>query len=112
MRKKEFAAAALDLEHETLVIHVASLGSTSFNADVHLSRRPQIAGLIVKEVLTKVPAEYADFANVFSPDLAPKLPEHTGINNHAIELVNANGFIRLSKSPVGTSNIVHLQERR
>ena len=36
--------------------------------------------------LTKVPVEYANFA--FSPDLASKLPEHTKINDHAIELVD------------------------
>ena len=120
--RKEFAAVALDPEHETYVVHVASL-------DVHPSRRPQISGLIVEEAPTKVSAEYSDFADVFSPDLASELPEHTGINDHAIELVEgqqppygpiyslgpveletlkayietnlANGFIRPSKSSAG-----------
>ena len=131
--KKEFAAAALDPESETFVVHVASLSfdalPSSFLLDVHPFRRPQISGLIAKEALTTVPAEYSDFADVFSPDLASELPEHTGINNHAIELVEgqqppygpiyslgpveletlkayietnlANGFIRPSKSPAG-----------
>ena len=72
MGKKEFAAAELDPEHETYVVHV----------------RPQIAGLIAEEAPTKVPAKYADFADVFSPDLASELPEHTGINDHAIKLVD------------------------
>ena len=129
--KKEFAAAALDPEHETYVVHVASLSSAPLVAslDVHPSRRPQISGLIAEEAPTKVPAEYLDFADVFSPDLASELPEHTGINDHAIELVDsqqppygpiyslgpveletlkayietnlANGFIRPSKSPAG-----------
>ena len=49
---------------------------------------------------TKVPVEYVDFANVFSPDLVSELPEHFGINDHAIELVDGNGFIRPSKSPI------------
>ena len=132
MGKKEFAAAALDPEHETYVVHVASLSSTPLVAslNVHPSRRPQISGLIVEEAPTTVPAEYSDFADVFSPDLASELPEHTGINDHAIELVEgcqqppygpiyslgpveletlkayietnlANGFIRPSKSPAG-----------
>ena len=76
-----------------------------------------------------VSAEYIYFADVFSPDLASEFPEHTEINNHAIELVDsqqplygpiyslgpveletlkayietnlANGFIRPSKSPAG-----------
>ena len=132
--KKEIAAAALDPESETFVVHVASLSSNALPSssplDVHLSRRPQIPGLIAKEAPTKVPAEYSDFADVFSPDLASKLPEHTGINDHAIELVDgcqqppygpiyslgpveletlkayietnlANGFIKPSKSSAG-----------
>ena len=133
-----FAAEALDPEHETYIVHVvsfsftplvASLNSTPFDADVHPSRRPQITGLIAEETPTKVPAEYSDFADIFSPDLASKLPEHTEINDHAIELVDgqqppygpiyslgpveletlkayietnlANSFIKPSKSPAG-----------
>ena len=88
--KKEFAAAALYPEHETYVVHV---GSVSFNVlpsfllHVYLFCKPQISGLIVEEAPTKVPAKYSDFADVFSPDLASELSEHTGINNHAIELL-------------------------
>ena len=134
--KKEFATAALDPEHETYVVHVASLTSIplaslgSLLLNVYPSRRPQISGLIAKKAPTKVPAKYSDFADVFSVDLASGLPEHTGINDHAIELVDdcqqppykpiyslgpveletlkayietnlANGFIRPSKSPAG-----------
>ena len=143
--KKEFAAAALNPKHETYVVHVASLNvypsrkpqisgliaeeAPVASLDVHPSRRPQISSLIAEEAPTKVPAKYSDFADVFSPDLASELPEHTGINNHAIELVEgqqppygpiyslgpveletlkayietnlANGFIRPSKSPAG-----------
>ena len=122
--KKEFATAALDPEHETYLVYVASLGFPPL--DVHPSQRSQMFGLIAEEAPTKVPAEYSDFADIFSPDLASKLPEHTGINDHAIKLVEgqqppygsiyslglveletmkayietnlANGFIRLSKS--------------
>ena len=85
--------------------------------------------MIAEEASTKVLAEYSDFADVFSPDLASELPEHTRINDHAIELVDgqqppygpiyslgpveletlkayietnlANGFIRPSKSLAG-----------
>ena len=45
----------------------------------------------------KVPDKYVNFA--FSPDLASELPDHTEINDHSIKLVDANGCIRLSKSP-------------
>ena len=128
--KKEFAAVALDPEHETYVVHVASLSSTTLaSLDVQPSREPQISGLIAEKASTKVPAKYSDFADVFSSDLAFELPKHTGINDHAIKLVEgqqppyghiyslgsvelktlkayietnlANGFIRPSKLPAG-----------
>ena len=56
--------------------------------DVHPSWRPQISGLIAEEASTKVPTKYSDFADVFSPDLASELPEHTRINDHAMKLVD------------------------
>ncbi len=99
--------------------------------EVHPSRRAQIAHLKADEAPIEVPSEYADFADVFSPKLAAELPEHTGINDHAIELVDdwqppygpiyslesveletlkayieknlASSFIRPSKSPAGAS---------
>ena len=131
--KKKFAAEAFDLEHEIFVIYVALffvayLSSILLNA-IHLFRKPQIASLIAKEALTKIFDKYVNIADIFSPDLASKLFEHTGINKHAIKLVNgqqppygpiyslepveletlkayietnlANGFIKLSKSPIG-----------
>ncbi len=82
------------------------------------------------EAPTKVPSEYANFADAFSLKLAVKLPEHIGINDHAIKLVDdwqppygpiyslkpmeleilkayiennlASDFIMPSKSPSGT----------
>ena len=41
---------------------------------VHLSRKPQRAGLIAEEASTMIPAEYSDFLNVFSSDLASEPP--------------------------------------
>ncbi len=126
--KKEFTAAALDPEHEAFVVHIAAL-SVDSGDEVHLSRRAQIAHLKADEAPTKVPSKYADFADVFLPKLAAELPEHTGIHDHAIELVDdrqppygliyslgpveletlkayiennlASGFIRPSKSLAG-----------
>ena len=66
--KKEFAAAALDPEHEAFVVHVAALSFDSGD-EVHPSRRAQIAHLKADEAPTEVPSEYADFADVFSPKL-------------------------------------------
>ena len=131
--KKEFAPVALDPENETFVVHVASLSSdlspSSFPLNVQPFHRPQISGLIIEEVSTKISAKYSDFADVFSPDLASELPKHIGMNDHAKKLIDglqppygpiyslrpveleilkahieinlANRFIRPSKSPVG-----------
>lgn len=83
-----------------------------------------------KEALIFVPAEYLDFANVFSEKLTAVLPDHTKINTNAIDLEEdkqppygfiyslglvkletlktyietnlANSFIHLSKSPADT----------
>ena len=132
--KKEFASTTLDPESETFVIHVASLSSTvspissPFELNIYPFHRPQVSDLITKEALIKVPTNYLDFADVFSPDLASKLPKYIRINNYAIKLVDgqqlphgsiyslklvelkayietnlANRFTRPSKSPTNAS---------
>ena len=95
VKKKKFVAATLNAEYEIYIVYVASFNSISLIAslgstplDVHSSQKPQISSLIAEEALTKVPIKYSDFADVFSLDLASKLPEYTGINDQAIELVN------------------------
>ena len=104
--------------------------SSPYEIDVHPFRRPQISSLIVEKAPTKVLAEYSDFTDISSANLAYELPKYTRINDYAIQLVNsqqppywpiynlglveletlktyietnlANGFIRLSKLPAGT----------
>ena len=94
---------------------------------IHPSCQAQVAALMSEE--TGIPTEYSDFSNVFSSDSAAELPEHTGINDHPINLLDdkqppygpiyslgpveletlktyietnlASGFIRPSKSPAG-----------
>ena len=92
MGKKEYAAAALNPEHETYIVYIGSVNSDAllsfFPLDVHPSWRPQISGLIAKEASTKVPVKYSNFMNIFSPDLASELSKHIGINDYAIKLVN------------------------
>ena len=53
---------------------------------MHLAWAAQIAALRQDEALTEDPPKYADYADVFSFDLAIELPENTGINKHAIKL--------------------------
>ncbi len=83
INKREFARAALDKNSETFVVHVSVLEATT----IHLSRAAQIAALQWDKAPTKIPAEYSDYADVFSSDLAMELPENTGLNDHSIELV-------------------------
>ena len=37
---------------------------------------------------TRILAEYFDFSNVFSSDSAEEQPEHTGINDHPINMLD------------------------
>lgn len=80
---KEFAAAASNEDDETFVVHVAVI-MRSTKMTVHPSCEAQIASLNVEEVT--VPPEYSDCVDVFSKDSAAELPEHTGINDYAIDL--------------------------
>ena len=79
--KKEFAAATLDPEHETFVVHVASL---SLVQGIYPDREAQIASLLTKEF--KILGEYLDFTDVFSEEKALVLPERNEFNKHAINL--------------------------
>ena len=94
---------------------------------MHFSKKAQITHLKANKAFTKVPSKYADFADIFLQKLVAKLPKHTRIHDHVIELANdwqppygaiyslglielvtlkayiennlVNGFIKLSKSP-------------
>ncbi len=81
--KSKFARAALDENSETFVIHVSALEATT----IHPFQAGQIAALQWDKAPTKIPAEYSDYADVFLSDLAIELPKNTGLNEHAIELV-------------------------
>ena len=124
--KREFAAAALNADNKIFVVHIAALAELT-TMPIHPSCQAQINMLMSEE--TGIPAKYSDFSNIFSSDSAAELPEHTGINNHPIDLLNnkqppygpiyslglveletlktyikanlASGFIRLSKFPAG-----------
>ena len=69
--KKEFAKAALDENIEAFVIHVSSL-SLGSKMTIHPAREDQIALLLAEKVI--VPAEYSDFADIFSKESAEMLP--------------------------------------
>ena len=94
---------------------------------VYSKKQAQIKALLFDEALTKVPAKYSNYSNVFSMGNIVELPKNTRMNKYAIKLEKskqplfgliynlkpvelktlknyiktnlANGFIRLSKSP-------------
>ena len=111
MGKKEFIVVVLNPEHETYVVHIELVNSNTLPSssllNVYFSRRLWIFGLIAKEAFTKISAKYSDFADVFSPDLVSKLPEHSGINEHAIELVD--GSQQPSYGPIYSLQPVELE---
>ena len=83
INKKEFATTALNKDNKTFVVHMAAF---SIGSNVHPSWKAQIASLDVEEVT--IPAKYLDYTNVFFSNPAIKLPKHTSINNHFINLID------------------------
>lgn len=75
IRRKKFAAAAFSLNEEIFVVYVMAYSS---DPDIYQFYR-------AIEILYT----YADFANIFSSELATKLSEHTRINDHSIDLVES-----------------------
>ncbi len=75
------------LEHKTVLVYVTALTVDSGD-EIHPLKRAQITYLKADKAPAKAPCKYADFADVFSPNLAAELPKHTEINNHTIKLVN------------------------
>ncbi len=90
--KREFTKAVFDGNSETFVVHVATLELLTA-LPIHPSRVLQVLDNSILAVLqwdkapTKIPAEYSDYADVFSSDLAMELLENSEINEHAIELI-------------------------
>ena len=70
------------------MVYVAALKVLLKSAEmtIHPTQIAWIAALKQDEAPTKVPSKYADYADVFSFDLAMKLLENTGINEQAIKL--------------------------
>ena len=66
------------------VMHVVALGA--LEPAIHPSRVSLPAALQQDKAPTKISLEYADYADVFSPNLPIELFENTGINKYAIEL--------------------------
>lgn len=69
----EFAAATLNKEDKTFVIHMITLSILDLN--IYLSWQTQLSLLNVKKVI--ILSKYTDYTNVFSLDSTAKLPKPT-----------------------------------
>ena len=124
---KEFVIATLDADSKTFVMHVAIQKREKML--VYSKMQAWVRALLFDKASTAVLVEYSDYSNVFSAENAAKLLENIEINEHTIKLEKgkqpffrpiyslgqvklktlktyiktnlANGFIRLSKSPMG-----------
>lgn len=78
--KREYAIAALDKKSKTFIKNKAALLAMSINPN----GEAQIRALIGKNAHIEVPAEYLDYANIFSSDFTIRLLEHSRIYNYTI----------------------------
>ena len=96
----------MDEEPETFVVYVAALEAPLAGMAIHPLREAQILALIQDKAPTKVLSEYADYADVFSSNLAMELPKNTGINEYAIELQDGR---QPSYGPIYSLGLVELE---
>ncbi len=76
---------ALDKNSEIFVVYVSTLDGAELLIQPFWAA--QITALQWDKAPTKIPTKYSDYADVFSSDFAIELPENTGMNKHAIELI-------------------------
>ena len=86
---KKFVVVALDLKYKVIIIYIVALNICSNISDnIYPLKIAQIAYLKANKAFIEVFSNYTNFANIFSPKLAIKLPKYRGINDYAIELVD------------------------
>lgn len=85
------------------MVHVTTLEAET---SIYPARVAQIAALQWDKAPIKIFFEDADFDNLFSLELAMKLPENTGINEYIIELIKRKQLLYWS---IYTRNSVELE---
>ena len=73
---------------------------------VHPDHEVQIAALIINKAPITIPAEYSDFADVFSKKSVAVLTKHTEINTHGIDLKKVK---QPSYKPIYSLGLVELE---
>lgn len=69
-----------------MVVHISAL--KAIGESIYSSQIAQIAAFELDKAHTKILTEYSNYADVFSSNLAIELSKNTGINEHAIELID------------------------
>ena len=98
----------MDDESKSFVVYIAALKalSKSTRMTIYPSQAAQIAALKQDKTLTKVLPKYADYADVFSFDLAIELPENISINKRAIKLQEVK---QLPYRPIYSLKLIELE---
>lgn len=89
INKTEFAKAAVYDDVEIFVIHVAALEAMPIysSGTSQVQDQPNLVVIKWDKAPIKIPAIYADYADIFSSNLAMEHPKNTGINKHTIKQV-------------------------
>ncbi len=93
------------------MVHIAALKFPTAIL-IYLSRasqiqdNPTLAALQWNEAPTKILAEYSNYIDVFSTDLAMELPKNIGMNEHAIELIEGK---QPPYGPIYTFSLMELE---
>ena len=91
----------MDENIKVFIVYIALLIS---KITTYLASKAQIALFIAKKVT--IPGKYTDFAHVFFYKLAKVLAKQTGINKHAIKLVDSQ---QLSNRPIYNLGLIELK---
>lgn len=83
----KFKASAIDLDYKIFFLYIAFIIIIHLYLKVYLSRRVQITFCKANQAPIFVFAKCADITDIISKDLAARFPEHIGIYDHIIDLV-------------------------
>ncbi len=76
----------MDENSEIFVVHISALHIAE--SSIHPFQAAQRAALQWDKVLIEILAKYSNYADVFFLELAMELRKNTGMNEHAIELID------------------------
>lgn len=85
VEKKKFVAVDFSFNEKTFVVHSVTF---SLNLEIYPFCKAQMASIFANNTFIMVFSKYTNFIDIFSLEFTAKFPEHIGINNYLIDLVN------------------------